>query len=163
STRREIVSKSVSADAICSSRCRLSSLDISLLRRTSSAASVIRCTTARGPSAACAPNAARASTRTAIRTARAVTSLLLGLGGRTLGDVVHLLRLLDPRGGGVGDEGPPALEVGIAHEAVVVERRALRLAHLVQDERARVDGVDDGRADEDVAVDEPRRDRERFV
>src|SRR5579862_4438233 len=162
-TRREIVSKSVSAEAICSSRFRLSSLDISLLRRTSSAASVIRCTTARGPSAARAPDAARASTRTAIRTARTVTSLLLGLGGRILGDVIQLLLLLDPRGGGVRDERTPALKIRVADEAVVVERRALRLAHLVQDERAGVDGVEDARAHQDVAVHEPRRDRERLV
>src|SRR5689334_1450115 len=165
STRWEIVSKSVSAEAICSSRFRLSSLDISLLRRTSSAASVIRCTTARGPSAARAPKAATVRTRSAIRRARPVTSLLLGsrVRVRIPGDVVQLFLLLDPRGCGIRDERAPTLEIGVAHEAVVVERRALRLAHLVQEERAGIDGVRDARRDEDPAVDEPRRYRERGV
>src|SRR5207237_3958573 len=123
-------------------------IDTSLLRSTASAASVSRCTTARGVSAARAPGTATTSARTTIPTARVVTSLLFG--GRILGDVVQLLLLLDPGGGGVREERTPALEIRVPDEAVVVDRRALRLAHLVQHERARVDGVEHARASRDV-------------
>src|SRR5437879_2186714 len=61
------------------------------------------------------------------------------------------------------DERVPALRVRVAHEDVVVEGAPFRLADLVEHERALIDGVHDLRADQDVLVDEERRDTERVV
>src|SRR5881397_2306022 len=139
-------------------RWRFSSLERLLLPRMSTASRLIFSTRARGLSPACATPARHETRPTTARVRR--DGLTASPPGRA--QIVELLVLLG-RVREIAHQSAAALEIGVAHEGVVVERRRLCILDLLQHEGTLVDRVGDAGADEDVLVDEEGRHGERVV
>src|SRR5262249_15410518 len=119
---------------------RRASFDRPLSARMASTLSEVLCTTSRGDSWAAARtptparrNANAIASRTRRRARDGVEVLLF----------IDLDRLGNPLLAAILDECLAALEVSIAHEDVVVQRRGLRIGHLLQELRPRVHDIDD--------------------
>src|SRR5262249_35090227 len=134
---------------------RRASFDSPLSARMASTLSEVLCTTSRGDSWA----AARTATPVR-RNAKAIESRARqrSRDGVDILDFIDWNRLGNSPLSSILDQCLAALEVSIAHEDVVVQRRDLRVGHLLQELCPRVHDVDDTGAEKDPAVDEERHD-----